>query len=309
MSSFFPCRDIPSETSSATVGPDNAASYCRANGHPHECLTSTDLPLVRILPSFILLALLMPWSVYAQEPSLPQEPTALTHKFTLGSYFSSGDYGANQNTDIAYFPVSYEVARFPWVLSVTVPYLQLEGPADIFLETGNIGRAPLNRLVDEGGMGDVFVTGTYQMEPILNGWVYLDFSLQAKLPTADETRDLGTGETDYGVQLDFYTTLGRNTWFASSGYRKRGRTPLYDLEDSLFGTAGLMRLYGEKTYLGLTYDYREKASSNSFDSHEVMPFVSHNVNERWNLMAYTIVGFTNSSADHTIGLQFSYTLQ
>lgn len=261
------------------------------------------------LASLSLCTLLIPCSVFAQEPSVPQEAQALTHKITLGSYFSSGDYGASQDTDIAYFPLSYEVSRFPWVVSVTVPYLHLEGPGDVFLETGNIGRDPLNRQVDEGGMGDVFVTGSYQMDPIFNGWVYVDVSLQAKLPTADETRDLGTGETDYGVQLDFYTSLGRNTWFASSGYRKRGRTPLYDLEDSLFGTLGLMRQYGDNTYLGLIYDYREKASSNSFESHEIMPFVSYNLNASWNLMAYTIVGFTNSSADRTVGMQLSYTFQ
>ena len=242
--------------------------------------------------------------------SAAQEESALVQKFTLGSYFSSGDYGAERDTDIAYFPLSYEVSTFPWVFSVTVPYLGLKGPGDVFLETGNIGRGRegQNLLIDEQGPGDIFLTGTYQLDPILKGWVFVDFSLQAKLPTADETRDLGTGETDFGVQLDFYTTLGRNTWFSSVGYRQRGKTPLYDLQDSAFGSVGVMRQYGEQTWLGLIYDYREKASSNSFESHELMPFVSYNINDRWNMMLYTIAGFTDSSADRTVGFQFSYTL-
>jgi len=247
----------------------------------------------------------LPLASDAQEPS----PTT-THKFTLGTYFSSGDYGADKDTDIDYYPFSYEIARFPWVLSVTVPYLSLSGPGDVFLETGNIGRGRegANSLIDEQGLGDVFLTGTYQMNPIFNGWVFVDVSVQAKLPTADETRDLGTGETDYGLQLDFYTTLGRNTWFSSLGYRRRGKTPLYDLEDSPFASIGMMRQYGENTYLGLLYDYRDRASSNSFESHELMPFVSWNFAERWNMMVYTIVGFTDSSAERTAGFQVSYTL-
>lgn len=246
-----------------------------------------------------------------QAPELTaQEDQGLSHKFTLGSYLSRGDYGASQDTDINFFPLSYELTSFPWILSLSVPYLGLKGPGDVFLETGNIGRGrgTANDFIDESGIGDVVISASYQLPPILKGWVFVDFTLQAKIPTADETRDLGTGETDIGYQLDFYTTLERNTYFSTFGYKQRGKTPLYDLEDSLYSSLGFMRQYGENTYLGLLYDYREKASSNSFESHELMPFVSYNMGTQWNLMFYTIVGFTESSADKTIGMQLSYTL-
>jgi len=264
-------------------------------------------PIKHLLHHFLFfsLALATSLALFAQE----EEQSAL-HKFTVGSYFSRGDYGADENTDIYYFPLSYELTTFPWVVSVTVPYLGLEGPADVFPETGNIGRnrGGVSEFIDEKGLGDVFLSASYQFPPMLNGWLFMDLTLQTKLPTADETRNLGTGETDYGYQLDFYTTLNRNTYFSSIGYRKRGRTPLYDLEDSYYSSLGLMRQYGDNTFLGLVYDYREKASSNAFESHEVMPFVSYNITPQWNIMLYTILGFTNSSADKTIGFQFSYTL-
>jgi hypothetical protein len=239
-----------------------------------------------------------------------QENTEISHKFSLGSYLSGGKYGAQENTDIVYFPLTYELSRFPWVLSVTVPYLGLKGPGDVFLETGNIGRPSTvqDEAVDESGLGDVFVSATYQLPSLLKDSIFVDFSLQAKLPTADEKRDLGTGETDYGAQLDFYNTRERNTYFATIGYRWRGRTPLYNLQDSAHASMGAMRQYGESTYLGLIYDYREKASGGSFDSHEIMPFISYNLSTRWNLMVYTIQGFTDSSADQTLGIQISLTL-
>ena len=111
---------------------------------------------------------------------------------------------------------------------MTAPYLALQGPGDVFFETGNIvgGRDEVNEFVDEQGIGDVFLSATYQFPPVLNDWVFVDFTLQAKLPTADETRDLGTGELDLGYQLDFYSTLERNTYFSTLGYRQRGKTPL-----------------------------------------------------------------------------------
>ena len=239
-----------------------------------------------------------------------QEAEPFIQKISLGSHFSSGKYGAEEETDIFFLPISYELTKFPWVLTVTAPYLGLKGPGDVFLETGNIGRGRVgtNEIINEKGAGDLVIAGSYQFPPIFKGWVFVDLTVQAKLPTADETRDLGTGETDFGYQLDFYTTLDRNTWFTSIGYRKRGKTPLYDLENSSFASLGYMRQYGEKTYAGLIYDYRERASSNSFESHELMPFVSYNATDRVSLMAYTVAGFTNSSADRTFGLQLTYTL-
>lgn len=266
-----------------------------------------DLMSLAIVPSprslIVLLILLINQSATAQD-----DPKV--HKFTLGSYFSQGDYGSTEETDITYFPISYELTTFPWVLSVTAPYLALQGPGDVFFETGNIGggRDEVNEFVDERGIGDVFLSATYQFPPVLNDWVFVDFTLQAKLPTADETRDLGTGELDLGYQLDFYSTLERNTYFSTLGYRQRGKTPLFDLENSFYASLGMMRQYGDNTFLGLIYDYRERASSNAFESHELMPFVSYNLGKQWNFMLYTIVGFTASSADQTFGLQASYTL-
>lgn len=266
-----------------------------------------DLMSLAIVPSprslIVLLILLINQSATAQD-----DPKV--HKFTLGSYFSQGDYGSTEETDITYFPISYELTTFPWVLSVTAPYLALQGPGDVFFETGNIGggRDEVNEFVDERGIGDVFLSATYQFPPVLNDWIFVDFTLQAKLPTADETRDLGTGELDLGYQLDFYSTLERNTYFSTLGYRQRGKTPLFDLENSFYASLGMMRQYGDNTFLGLIYDYRERASSNAFESHELMPFVSYNLGKQWNFMLYTIVGFTASSADQTFGLQASYTL-
>ena len=266
-----------------------------------------DLMSLAIVPSprslIVLLILLINQSATAQD-----DPKV--HKFTLGSYFSQGDYGSTEETDITYFPISYELTTFPWVLSVTAPYLALQGPGDVFFETGNIvgGRDEVNEFVDEQGIGDVFLSATYQFPPVLNDWIFVDFTLQAKLPTADETRDLGTGELDLGYQLDFYSTLERNTYFSTLGYRQRGKTPLFDLENSFYASLGMMRQYGDNTFLGLIYDYRERASSNAFESHELMPFVSYNLGKQWNFMLYTIVGFTASSADQTFGLQASYTL-
>jgi len=256
-------------------------------------------------PSLVITALcLSPSLLFAEQEGVPG------HKITLGTYWSSGDYGVRDDTDIFYIPLSYELSYFPWIITVTVPYLGLEGPGDVFLETGNIGSNTGNgEFIDQDGVGDTVLSATYQFEPLFKDRVFMDLTLETKFPTADEQADLGTGEQDYAAKLDFYVSQGKATWFSTLGYRYRGKTALYDLEDSIFASLGYMRQMSDKSYLGLLYDYRERASGNGFESHEIMPFVTHNLTEKITLMAYTIIGFTNSSADRTLGLQVSYAFQ
>lgn len=236
-----------------------------------------------------------------------QDGPDYARKVTLGLYNSQGDYGAVEETDITYLPLSFEVARFPWIVSVTVPYISLDGPGDVFLEAGNIGRPGANQtILSERGAGDVILNATYQLDPILNDFAFLDLGVQVKVPTADETRDLGTGETDISYQADLYKTFGNTTVFTTLGYRYRGKTALYDLEDSAYFSFGGIRQMSETTNLGLLYDYREAASSSAYETHELMPFVSWEGNSGWGYMVYTIIGFTSSSADKAIGAQISY---
>lgn len=257
----------------------------------------------RMIQTALFIAPLMPLSSLAQDPEIP-----ISQKLTLGAYYSNGDYGSDEDTSITYIPLTYEISNFPWIFSISIPFLALEGPGDVFLETGSIGRpnARAASNISEHGVGDVILTGSYQFQPVFNNFAYLDFSLIVKLPVADEARSLGTGETDISVQFDLYKIINSTTFYSILGYRKRGRTPLYDLEDSAYFSLGLMQQLSDRSSVGLVYDFREAASSTGFEGHELMPFYSWMPDEQWNLMLYSIVGFTDSSAKQAFGLQLSY---
>ncbi|MDT8399766.1 MAG: hypothetical protein RQ899_14245 [Pseudomonadales bacterium] len=240
---------------------------------------------------------------------LAQDSGTAVHKLTLGAYYGEGDYGGTQDTEIAYFPLTYEIAKFPWVFSVTAPFLALKGPGDVFLDTGNVARpdARSDTTISEQGLGDVVLSGSYQFQPIFNDFAFVDFSVKLKLPTANEKEELGTGEFDVSYQLDFYQTVASTTWFSNIGYRDRGKTPLYELSDSAYFSLGAMQQITESSSIGLVYDFREAAAKSSVESHELMPFYSWTPASDWTLMFYTIVGFTNSSADRVVGFQLSHT--
>ncbi len=250
---------------------------------------------------FLSSPFLIPPLVQAQESSVSQ-------KLSLGGYSSDGNYGVSENTSFTYIPLTYEISLSPWVVSLTVPYLGLEGPADVFLEAGNIQRTAARSISNtkESGIGDVVLSGSYQFEAVLGDFAFLDFSIQLKLPTADENKSLGTGETDVSYQFDLYKTLNSTTLYSTLGYRKRGRTPLYELQDSSYFSLGAVQQLNDTSAIGLIYDFREAASNSSLEGHELMPFYSWTPDEKWNLLLYTIVGFTDSSADQAFGFQISY---
>lgn len=251
----------------------------------------------------------------ASGEALAAQESDASHTLSIGGYLSRGEYGLDRDTDIVYLPVSYEYARFPWRAGVTVPWLSIEGPGGVFPQTGSVrprrrgGRPPPPEISSESGLGDVTLSLAYQPASMLAGLAYMELGLHAKLPSADEERGLGTGETDYSAQLDVFRTLDRTTWYSTLGYTARGRTPLYNLKDSLYFSLGVMREFTGTVSAGLRFDYSEAASEDVEAIREFMPFVSWSFSERTSLMLYTVLGTTDSSPDRTAGLQLNWSFR
>lgn len=230
------------------------------------------------------------------------------HGLSIGGYHSSGDYGEDTDTRILYFPVSYEQQVGKLGIRVTAPYLNVDGSGYVLVSGGGVsGFRPSDERVDSDGLGDVTVQASYQLDPLVDGLPFLDLVLEMKIPTADETLGLGTGESDYSLQLDLYQSMLRGTVFGSLGYRFRGKTDLYPgLSDSIFTQIGYQTAVSSTMTVGLIYDYSEPASDYSKDIHELLPFINWNLNEQWSVLTYTAWGFTTDSPEYALGIQLNY---
>ena len=229
------------------------------------------------------------------------------NSLSSGVYYSQGNYGAPLDTTIRYLPLSYSHQGDTWGFSVTVPYVQIEGLGNALVNVGGVTRARLaNRRVDESGLGDVVTALTYQFPSTGENGPFIDLVMEVKIPTADEKRGLGTGETDYSLQLDFFQPLGNVTAFGTGGYRQRGRTELFaGLQDSPFAELGLNFPLSEVISGGLIYSYSAPASDASTEIHEILPYLNWNFHARWALMIYGIKGFTTDSPDVAAGVQLT----
>lgn len=249
-------------------------------------------------------------------------PPWLRGELTFGAGFdySSGDYGADEDTDIWYAPfsVAYLFDHF-WPtpfendqleLKVTVPYLRIKGPGDV---VGGIGGPVVvdgggSRKADDG-LGDVLVKASYLLFPPAESWLpAVELGAKVKIPTARESEGLGTGEPAYSVQLDLYKRFGRVTPVIGVGYRIPEDARDFDLQSSLFASVGASVRITERLATGLFYDWREAASSSASDAHELFPFLSFELRDGVRVVPYAVVGFTDGSPDYGTGLQLRFSI-
>lgn len=225
---------------------------------------------------------------------------------SAGMDYSSGDYGTNETSETWYVPVvgKYEDGRLG--LKLTVPYLRITnpsvGPDGEPLPCGN-ATAPSRKT--ESGLGDVVGAASYALLDGTEGGVLLDVVGKVKLPTADEDECLGTGKTDYSVQIDAAKAFGGVTGFGTLGWKKFGDPSGANFRDPIYGSVGLATKLAPATTVGAAYDWRQKVTSRGDEISEMALFVSQTLDPAWKLQFYAVKGFSDASPDWGSGLIFS----
>ena len=234
--------------------------------------------------------------------------TGVKQSLGLGAYYANGDYGDSNSTEILYVPVSYEANFGRWGFQLVMPWLEVRGRGNVLVNIGGITRAVAGtQRAKSSGIGDVIASAIYQFDPVSESAPFIDLRLDVKLPTADEGRSLGTGETDVSIQIDLSQNVSTSVIFATIGRNHRGKTSLYPgLKDSSFAQVGFARPFSENWNGGIFFDYREAASSFSDDSRELVPYLSWQLSEKWSFTALVTRGFTDASADYSVMGQIIY---
>ena len=255
------------------------------------------------LPRMLLLSFLVSsGSVFSQSNN------DIKQTVSIASYFSSGDYGEDKDTDIYYFPVSYSVNKGKWGARLTVPHLRVEGVGNVLVNIGGVSRAVSGEQIERNsGIGDSTLALTYQMDPFSVISPFIDFRLDIKIPSAERNRGLGTGEADYSAQVDILQNYGNSFFFSTFGYTFRGKTDFYaGLTDSAYVQLGIARLAAPRWNLGIFYDFREPASILSPEIHELVTYFRYQISDSWSFTGLTAFGFTEASATAAVLGQISY---
>lgn len=233
--------------------------------------------------------------VLAVSPALSQ--TAKT-TFTTGFDYSTGKYGQSEDTKITYLPLIGKYEKDRLTLKLTVPYIQIEGPGGVTPDSRVVGAIPASSgRVSESGLGDVVFGATYSAFEFHSQKTYVDVGAKIKLPTASESRGLGTGKVDYSVLADVYKTLGKNTLMGTVGYKVFGDPDGIDLNNVFFASLGNSYKLDEQNSIGFSVDLRQKTTDTSTGLREYSVFHSHKFDNTYKLQSYLVFGDTKSSVD------------
>lgn len=245
--------------------------------------------------------------VPAAHATEPADSNKAKLTISTGIDYSSGDYGQALDTQITYVPVTAKLKYDGWTGKLTVPYISITGPGVVVggSEGSTVGTAGAKRT--ESGLGDVIASLGYSA-PIASKDTLGNITGKIKFPTADESRNLGTGEFDYTLQAGLTQNINDFYLSGTVGRKFNGSSTQFPLNDVWKYSVGAGYTLTPQTVVGADYDFRQSATAAGDNISEATAFVSHNFNRTWTGQLYTTAGFTNASPNWGIGLQVGYML-
>ncbi len=228
-------------------------------------------------------------------------------KFSTGFDFSSGTYGQPTTTEIWYVPNTIKYQYDSWTLKLTIPYIRITGAGDVVgggPDGPVVGPSTQLRRSTESGLGDLVLSGSYEL--FLENLPSFEVTGKVKIPTADSSKGLGTGEADYTIQMDIFQSVAQFTPFATVGYRFTGNPSGIRLNDVFFASAGLGYKATKEWSGGAIGDFRQATTSFVEDTWEFVPYITWKNSSDFSVNLYGVVGFSTGSADMGIGLQLGY---
>ncbi|MEM1380743.1 MAG: hypothetical protein AAGH41_08970 [Pseudomonadota bacterium] len=227
-------------------------------------------------------------------------------RLAYGFDASTGEYGLPARTDVAISYVEAGVSRGLWNAQVTVPYLAVEGPANLGLPLlpGDGAAVPSGR-DQTWGLGDVRV-GVSRFFPLWNGSGLLDVSASVKVPTADADRLLGTGEPDVSLRTDYIHDLGSLTFVAGVGYTFSGRSDQFDVQDRASFSVGLLRDSPGLPTFGVSYAERQPIIDNLDNVRELSWSAAFPIGDRVRVVTYALTGLSDATPDYGLGFRITY---
>ena len=190
--------------------------------------------------------------------------------------------------------------------TVTVPYLSITSDRPVTFVGDQVIERTGGGERTESGPGDVLVEEEYFLITGLGRRPWVSALFQLKLPAADESEGLGSGETDAGAGAGITQPLGdRLHLVGQARYVVRGDPPDIDYRDTLRLTLGLQRRLADNGSASLLYERRQSVLRDRPDLAELYLGYDRGLARRVNLRAGVAIGLSDTAADYGVTIGFS----
>jgi hypothetical protein len=147
---------------------------------------------------------------------------------------------------------------------------------------------------------------SYSPHLLANNKTTIGYGLDVKFATADESKGLGSGETDYVVSANMFHNMGNATPFLKIGYKVRGDSSQDSLENGLIATVGLDYQLSGKYSIGYMYEHLDARRNSTDDLRSSVMYGSYEISSDVSLTAFIQFGHSDSAADKGVGAALVY---
>lgn len=215
-------------------------------------------------------------------PSLAADMADEYIELTAG--YSRGSFNTGQIANLYRAQVAYGKIYDSYDINITVPYLFLND---------NLG--------DDSGMGDIILRSGKTLGERSSSDNKLYASISLKLPTADESRGLGTGETDAGGFLSYSHHFNEMNLTLTGGYIITGDSAIQSYEDIVVYGAGLSQ-YVNPWYIYGSLDGHQQTLATGSAPLELSAGLLYQIKLAQFLKAEGFIGLNNDSPDFGLAI-------
>lgn len=228
-------------------------------------------------------------------------------KFSSSLNYESGTYGTGARSSFLYVPFTLKRAFGDAFASVTVPFVSQTTDGGVnnvggrFVKTGR-GRST-GRTTTQSGLGDVIGRGGYLVLKEESQAIDLTVVGKVKIPTAQRSKGLGTGEFDAGGGVEASKSVATG-WvvLASLYYTAIGDPPGVDLNNQFAADAGVSYLFQP----GLTGSVLIEGSNSIFPGApapvDARVLLDYKVDESVSVNGGVLLGLSDGASDYGFSL-------
>lgn len=247
-------------------------------------------------------------------PLVEAEAAGSDWKVSASASFETGTYGTDSRTDTFYMPVTIKRYFPEGDLSATVPYISQTNGAGVVAVDGSIfpvkGNGSQGPSSTSSGAGDLVLKGSYYLLTEGKKTPFdLNLTGKIKVPTADESEGLGTGEFDTGMGLEFTKSLPSGfTGYFDVYYTAIGDPPGLDLEDRLAFDAGFSKKIAPQWTMSAFYEESTPLLKPNSNLRDLLVNFEFKADDRTRLFFGGTFGLTESSQDYGLSVGASILL-
>ncbi len=197
--------------------------------------------------------------------------------------YKTGDFGTSTRSDLYYLSSDIGYLSPGYEVSATVPYLSLTNRTE-----GESSK--------ETGIGDIILRGGKTLLPETDSGLSVNGALAVKLPTADDSKGLGTGKADYGAFLSLHQRFDTIKLTLMTGYIKVGDLPSINLNDVFLYGIGISRSFS-RTDIYASLEGRRAVVHDADNPLEVNLGFFHALSASYSIRASTFFGLNDGGPD------------